>query len=160
MCRYCTMELQNSLGRSAKWWMSYSLCPSLFKLQLNGHSLISGGYQHSTSGSLRDPCSYTSEGGWTTTPTPQGGGGDRWALSGPQACDCFPAGVLIAMLQPWGWECTLMQLQKQVMAALSPCVITSPSSRRVQRATQSTGISSDSDPVRIPCLPSTNAGVT
>ena len=46
--------------------VSCSLYLSCFKLQLNGHSLINGGYSHSTTRWLRDPCCYTSKVGWTT----------------------------------------------------------------------------------------------
>ena len=55
-----------------------SLDLSPFELRLNRHSLISWRYPHSTTGCLRDPRSYTSEGGWTG---PLGSSGDRWALS-------------------------------------------------------------------------------
>ena len=44
---------------------SCSLYLSLFELQVNGHSLTNGRYPHRTTGCLRDPHSYTSEGGWT-----------------------------------------------------------------------------------------------
>ena len=65
--------------------------------------------------------------------------GDRWALSGPSAAHytcatALLAGVLIALLWPWEWECALPQVQKQVIAAVSPQMIASPSSERVHRA--------------------------
>ena len=58
--------------------------------------LTNRGYLHSTRGHLRDPCSYTSEGGWTDYP---GTGGDRWALPYPfptglcTGLNAFPAGA-------------------------------------------------------------------
>ena len=42
--------------------VSCSLYPSGFELHLNRGSLTNGGYPESTTGCLRDPCSYTSEG--------------------------------------------------------------------------------------------------
>ena len=69
LCRYThlTVQFKECLKKQCQphGRVNCSLCLSPFKLQVNGLSLISGGYPHSTSGCLRDPRSYTHEGGWT-----------------------------------------------------------------------------------------------
>ena len=84
---------------SATWQSElFTLCLSP-QIQLNGHSLISGGYPHSTSGGQRDLCSCTSEDEWTTP----GEVVEIGEHSGHQAAQytratVLPAGELIALL--------------------------------------------------------------
>ena len=61
-------------------WVSCSLCLSPSKWQLNGHSLTNRGYPHSTTGHLRDPCSYTSDDGGTGS---LGTNGTKWEDTSP-----------------------------------------------------------------------------
>lgn len=71
--------------------MSYFLYLSPFELPLNGHSLANRQYTHSTTGCLRDPCRYTSEGGWTNPGEVVETGKDYPAPSSPvHTCNCFP----------------------------------------------------------------------
>ena len=128
-----TLKIFTSLARHQQHGrVSCSLCFSSSELQLNGHSLTNGGYSNSTTGCLRDPHSYTSEGWWTESP---GNSGDRWVYlsSSPAAAsqvtdphtvatvalrggrdspDCvkmlfWPTGVLTWPWQPYHWEHSL-----------------------------------------------------
>ena len=94
-----------------------------------------------------------------------GGGGDGWALSGPLAAlyrhaTALPAGTPIQPLQSWGLKHISLWLREQVMAVLSPCVITFLSGGRVHSATTVPREGPGSDSVVRPHPPSTIAGAT
>lgn len=137
------MENKNINGR---WRQQHSrvncsLCPSSFKLQLNGHYWSVEDTHTAHQDVWGTHVAVHLKVRWTIR---WGAGGDRWAIPGPQAAQymheiALPARALIVLLRPRGWELTSVQLLKQVMAASSPYMIASPFGGRVHRAMWSTG---------------------
>ena len=141
--------------------MSCSLYLSTFK-QLKGHSLINRGCPHTTTGQLETPVQFYI---WTWMDNPQGGSGDRWALSGPPEALCIHVsallvGVPIVLLMHWGWESTSAKLKEQMRADLSSYVTAFPFDWRAQSAATVPGSGPGSDSMEKPHPQSTVACTT
>ena len=121
--------------------MRSSLDLSHFRLQLNGLSLINRGHRNSTTGHLRDPCSYTSEGGWTAPKEVVEIGEYFPGPCQPLAALCMhltalPVGIRAqSSAAAQKVEHTSAQVWEQMTAAPSPHVITFQSGWRVHSAT-------------------------